>query len=426
MFYWQLPQSMSNKRNKIIIITTSFPYGNKEPLIPNELKALRQNYDEISVVSFEKKNSKINSTLNSNESSYSYDQTISTFQKVVGLLFINWKLVFSEFKNIKKNYEQRLNFPIIKMALMSMIKANNFQRFIKKEFYEDLKTKNITFYSWWCTDEFIGLLHVKKEKPEVKVYTRIHAYDLYFERHTPSYLPFRNLIISKANGVFVISKQGFDYLQNKLGKPLKSLSISRLGSINNLKPKEPQKNNTFRIVSCSVLIPLKRIDLIIKSLSELKNDMKINWIHFGEGPEMNQLKKQANNLLSPFHNIKYEFYGPISNPELHDFYSANQVDLFINVSSTEGVPISIMEALSYGIPCVGTDVGGVSELIYPNHNGFLLDVNFKPSDLSQIILDVHSQTDEMRTLIRQNSYQHWNKNYNAIVNNSELIRKMLS
>lgn len=49
--------------------------------------------------------------------------------------------------------------------------------------------------------------------------------------------------------------------------------------------------------------------------------------------------------------------GYIANKDLLDWYKTNKPSIFINVSSSEGVPVSIMESMSCGIPTIATDVG---------------------------------------------------------------------
>ena len=51
---------------------------------------------------------------------------------------------------------------------------------------------------------------------------------------------------------------------------------------------------------------------------------------------------------------------------------------------SEGIPVSIMEAQSFGTPVIATDTGGVKELVAPG-TGFLLPVDFKPEDLAERI-----------------------------------------
>lgn len=55
-------------------------------------------------------------------------------------------------------------------------------------------------------------------------------------------------------------------------------------------------------------------------------------------------------------------------------YSEHPVDVFINLSTNEGVPVSIMEAISFDIPIVATDVGGTSEIV-TDETGILVSSN---------------------------------------------------
>ena len=58
------------------------------------------------------------------------------------------------------------------------------------------------------------------------------------------------------------------------------------------------------------------------------------WIHFGDGPLMKEIKTLSNTKLK---NISFEFKGNRSNTEILDYYSENFIDLFINLSSSEGI-----------------------------------------------------------------------------------------
>ena len=55
------------------------------------------------------------------------------------------------------------------------------------------------------------------------------------------------------------------------------------------------------------------------------------------------------------------------------------------MSETEGIPVSIMEAQSYGIPVIATNVGGTSEIVHDGINGVLLSRNFDTADLLNAI-----------------------------------------
>ena len=73
------------------------------------------------------------------------------------------------------------------------------------------------------------------------------------------------------------------------------------------------------------------------------------------------------------------------NFEILDFYKNNYIDLFINLSYSEGIPVSIMEAMSYSIPTLATNVGGVSELVNED-NGVLVERDSIAEEITSDIL----------------------------------------
>ena len=77
--------------------------------------------------------------------------------------------------------------------------------------------------------------------------------------------------------------------------------------------------------------------------------------------------------------------GQVSNREVISYYMNNHVNLFINVSESEGIPVSIMEAISFGIPVIATDVGGTSEIVIDGFNGLLLNKTFDIDKLVDVI-----------------------------------------
>lgn len=63
------------------------------------------------------------------------------------------------------------------------------------------------------------------------------------------------------------------------------------------------------------------------------------------------------------------FHGWVSGSKKSDLL--NKADAFILPSYTEGVPISVLEAESYGLPILSTNVGGIPEIVSNEQNGFL-------------------------------------------------------
>ncbi len=165
--------------------------------------------------------------------------------------------------------------------------------------------------------------------------------------------------------------------------------VSRLGVYGTSCIAPSEKAIGLTLISVSNAIPLKRIELIISAL-ELITDYTVSWIHFGDGGEsMNSLIKLAEQKLKHKENITYNFKGHITNQELHTYYETHAIDVFITTSATEGLPVSIQEAFSYGVPAIGTCVGGgIPEMITDGSNGFLL--NEIPT-----ALEIKAQLDKM-------------------------------
>ena len=179
------------------------------------------------------------------------------------------------------------------------------------------------------------------------------------------------------------------------------------------------ENKDLCLVSCSSLIDLKRVDLIIDSLS-LVDSVNIHWKHFGDGKNRQYLEVYAKEKLDSKNNITYVFEGHVNNNQINQFYAENKVDLLVNTSLYEGLPISMMEAMSHGIPCVGTNVGGVSEIIQDNFNGFLLPVTFEPGALANILINFAKLSKNEKQGFVQNAYNTWDEKFNGVKNISEL------
>ena len=84
-------------------------------------------------------------------------------------------------------------------------------------------------------------------------------------------------------------------------------------------------------------------------------------------------------------NVTYVFKGNVDNAALLEDYITENYYLFVNVSSSEGIPVSIMEASSVGIPCLATDVGGTGEIISDGVNGLLLRADVSDRELADRI-----------------------------------------
>ena len=154
------------------------------------------------------------------------------------------------------------------------------------------------------------------------------------------------------------------------------------------------------------------------------SNKRIHWVHFGSGVLLNEMKLLANKKIKSS-SVTFEFKGKVHNYEVHKYYRDYIVDLFINVSSSEGVPVSIMEAMSWSVPCIASDVGGNSEIVNED-NGFLLGSNPKIEAIAKKIERYCELTQDNRNAYRKNAFFTWKNKFNAAKNYSNFSKELKS
>ena len=142
-------------------------------------------------------------------------------------------------------------------------------------------------------------------------------------------------------------------------------------------------NDQINITIVSRLVSHKNIEKIIKAISDL-NDPLIYLNIIGDGPELNQLQKIS---LESNNKDNIIFHGKLNRDEIdHIFLNS---DIYIQASNYEGLPHSLLEAMSYGIPVLCTPVGECKEILGNEDRGYILDLpvskNNIKSKISQII-----------------------------------------
>lgn len=126
----------------------------------------------------------------------------------------------------------------------------------------------------------------------------------------------------------------------------------------------PSKTAPVRLISVGSLEqPYKAPDIVLKSIRMLKDTkvaVRLTWL--GDGRYMKEMLDLAKTLEI---NELVDFVGNISPTELVRDYLRNH-DLFLLVSRVEGLPRALVEAMAIGLPCIGSRVGGIPELLDKN------------------------------------------------------------
>lgn len=413
-------------KNAIILFTDAFPFGYEESFLETEISYLSKAFDIVIIIS-KNHNDEQPRTLPNNCRVYRMRMQKKRFyEKVESLKYLFSLTLLREIKNIMFLYKLRLTVHHVKLLLKTMTEGKKYsvyiEQIIKKE---NLQSHNIFLYAYWFSTMAYTIALLKKRNPLYCAFTRAHGWDLYFERNQLNYLPLRKCIFESLDAIFFISDDGKRYFQKRLEiEDNNKLKVSRLGVINSRPFMPYSKNNTLKLVSCSRIIPLKRLDLLIEALSIVDN-FQISWVHIGSGEKEESIKQIANSLLNKKPNVYYKFLGKFLNQAIYEYYSNNPVDLLINVSSFEGIPMSIQEAMSFGIPVIATSVGGITEIVNEK-NGILLSANPSSEEVVAAIRRFYFMSDSEYASYRDNSYKTWHKQYNGDVNYHAFVQDILA
>lgn len=395
--------------NILFFFTSSYPYGSGETFIENEIGYLARAFDRVVIISNDMHSAQTRE-VPPNITLERMPYELNSSQKVISPFFALSSLFFKEIKIIRDTYKLKLNKLIINTMLVSLTKRFLFRRKIETLVRKHSSTDDSVYlYSYWANDIAVAITSVSLPNVKKKI-CRAHGWDVYFEANKSNYLPFRKLLFMNLNTLCFISRKGFDYYQKMFPELQHNICVSYLG-VPIQKYNTEKCNQIFSIVSCSSIIPLKRVNLIAQALCSL-SEFEIDWIHFGNGPLFDDLSEYCKvNFHKP--TLHYKLKGYVENKDVVHFYETHFVDCFINVSSTEGIPVSIMEAMSFGIPVIATNVGGTTEIVKDGFNGFLLSPNPTPLEIANAIKKLKKNSIDEKLKMRQNAYATWEHNYNA-------------
>ncbi|WP_035588027.1 glycosyltransferase [Hippea jasoniae] len=389
----------------IVLFTGSYPYSValEDTFIEPELEVLSKHH-KIIIIPLAKKGNR--SRFVDKLQNVKVYEDLDEFNK--NKIFLYLKNIDGEFfKELKYITNKKHFIDLLKYYLRYIWIKDNIKKLIKN----NVLNADYIYYTYWFDYTTTALRSLKKQF-NLKVITRTHRYDLYEERRG-GYIPFRKDDVRNIDKIVTISMQGYNYLKRKYN--LQNLYNSYLG-VKDLHIINPINiSNTLKIVSCALMSPVKRIDMIMEYLSNYskKYNINIEWHHIGNGILENELKQQKKKLQND--NFIINFVGFLENRDIFEYYKKNSFDYFITLSASEGLPVSLMEACSVGLPIIATDVGGISEIVKNEVNGFLLSANPDFGEFENILTKAINlkKSIENYKKMREKSRDIYIKNFNS-------------
>ena len=398
-----------NMKKLILIIDK---WNANKTFIEEELKCIKEKYEVTIVCDFD------------NEAKYPKDtkyipyrryKGISAIIKLIKCLFdrITWKEL-SHLRNKKKKLCK------ISEIIRFYINAELFWDFFEKEVLP--VNEEVIVYSYWYFWKVFAITKNRDKHPNIRIISRAHGYDLFEEQSPSGYQPYKRAMDDKLDRLVFVAQFGKEYYLDKYSfTDSDKYCLCHLGTKDYgiLNPYKKEKN--MRIVSCSRIVPLKRVDMITDALSMI-DDIEIEWIHFGGGEMYDAVAKFAKDKLALKSNVRYTFMGNVSKDIIMNYYIENSIDAFVMVSQSEGNPVSVMEAMSFGIPIITTNICNMPNMI--NGNGIVMDEE-SASGLAKAIRKLNESDLMEMEKMRNESRRLWEENYNEKYNNMIFLNDVL-
>jgi glycosyltransferase involved in cell wall biosynthesis len=392
---------------KLFYFTYCYPYGMGEEWKANELRELVKKFDQITVVPF------------FYGGNFDNPKTLPAGVKSVTPLFrdmVNMDQRTNLFKIISspkspaflKEFVSKKIF-LSKHRLISWLgTTRHVIRLLEHPLLQEIiksGDRDTVLYFYWGkgTSEILPFIDNRKFK---MTFVRMHRFDL-FEYVNNNYIPYRGELLDKISVAAPTSVAGKEHLEKKYPRAKAKIEVFRCGTNGNGKKSTASTDQVLRVVSCSGLSPVKRVHLMIESLQHIH--FPIQWIHLGDGQLSAELRELAQQL--GVHD-RFIFKGMVPTEEVINYYTANTIDLFVNTSSSEGVPFSIMEAFSAGIPVMATDAGGTGEIV-DDIVGKLLPNGVTPALLAEDLRTFYELSMEKKSVLRSNAYDRYMNECNA-------------
>jgi len=260
--------------------------------------------------------------------------------------------------------------------------------------------ENVPFYIYQDLSLDLIIRCLKQNNEQLSGYELFNLEDLYKRRE------WQLKVYEKCAGIFTMSRWLANSLVMDTGFPSKKVHVIYAGvnvipdNINYYLRERNKKEKTILFIGRNFF--RKGGDKVVEAFNILQKEYSSNLKLVIAGPKIWPLKSEIPNGVI--------FLGDASREIISKYYMT--ADLFCMPSRFEAFGIVFIEALSFGIPCIGREVCAMPEIIKPGINGYLTD-NENPEKLAELIVKV-LEDDDMKVRVKKlsnnyRSYYSWDR-----------------
>ena len=233
-----------------------------------------------------------------------------------------------------------------------------------------------------------GILAKQMTHNRLKVVTTLHGTDITILGQDSSLTEVIKFAIEKSDAVTAVSNslkyetmevihpdRQIQTIYNFVNPKDFSRSIADLKTELGIHPKEKI------VLHVSNFRKVKQIDNIVRVFAKSLESVNSKLLLVGDGPEWFAVHKLVDELGIQDHVL---MLGKQDN--LQEIYSI--ADAFLLLSDKESFGVVLLEAMACGVPCIGTDTGGIPEVITNNENGFIVpihDIDYTSNRLIELL-----------------------------------------
>jgi len=290
--------------------------------------------------------------------------------------FISYGLPFrinSFFKNIYFHEVEMLEYPLFKYPPYSLSLSVKMSEVIESE---KLDILHVHYAMPHATSAYLAQKMVGEDK--IKYVTTLHGTDITLVGSHSSFYKITKFSIENSNGITCVS----NYLKKSTEEIFKIKKDMRViynfvDTARYKRESTDRENLDFlkhikkgdKVIShISNFRPVKKIQNIIKAFCRISREVQSKLLLVGEGPEAARCKIMVEKLKL---EDKVFFLGRYDN--IIPVLSAS--DLYMLPSKSESFGLSALEALSCSVPVIGTNTGGLPEVVIDGQCGYLCDPN---------------------------------------------------
>ena len=271
-------------------------------------------------------------------------------------------------KNVRTHFIPLRNYQVLEHFPIVMSTASKLYDVVKKN---DMEIINVHYAIPYSAASYLAREMFKSENVKIPIVTTVHGTDVHTIGQKKELKDIVRFTLKSSDGITTVCeylanqiKNKFD-IENNLKVIHNFVDTGRFTRKENPLLKKRLGNGKKIILHASNFRAIKNVDSIIEVFRNLVKTTPCRLVLVGDGPEKYRIRKKVARF-----GLSKDVIFAGSRKDMEKFYSA--ADVFLMSSLREGLPLSILEAMSSSLPVVSTKVGGIPEAVKNNRTGYLV------------------------------------------------------